>query len=554
MRTSGRRSSELSSSRLSWFGSVYLKTLRDYRIGILGWGLGMGLLMYSVLATFPSLVETAAARASLVSLAGSFAWIAEPVAVGTAGGFATFKVGFLILIIALWSLLAGSRMLRGEEERGSIDVLLSVPESRVQIALQKLAALWTATVGMCLLVALVTYAGGISVNADFGLGGALLFGLNLALISGFFGSLALLLAQFTQERATAAGITGGLLLIFIVLDMVHRVLSGPGAEWISRLSPVYYYNLSKPLIPSYGTNGGALLILLGLSLLVSAAAIALFAVRDVGGTVPLPAGLRPAERAVPLSQALPENAWSLRSVYSRSLARLLVPTFWWTVGIAGFAVWMVIVVQNIEQKLATIYESSPFLKTLLAKVGGSNVFTNASILSSLFIFLPLLLMAFAVTGSSSWAADEEEGRLELVLATPQPRLQVVLGRFAALTTATIAIGVVTLLAGGNVAAATLGMIPLGLLVAAIGYLLAGWVHAAIDTGILSFLLVIWFFITFIGPDLNLPDATLRLSAFYYYGTPLLHGWYVGDMLGILGVAIVALALASLRFAGKDIGI
>ena len=66
-------------------------------------------------------------------------------AVGTAGGYATFKYGSLILIIALWSLLAGSRMLRGEEERGSLDVLLSVPESRVQVAFQKLAALWTAT-------------------------------------------------------------------------------------------------------------------------------------------------------------------------------------------------------------------------------------------------------------------------------------------------------------------------------------------------------------------------------------------------------------------------
>src|SRR5204863_5632596 len=31
-------------------------------------------------------------------------------------------------------------------------------------------------------------------------------------------------------------------------------------------------------------------------------------------------------------------------------------------------------------------------------------------------------------------ADEEEGRLEVVLSTPQPRSQVLLGRFAALTT------------------------------------------------------------------------------------------------------------------------
>ncbi len=72
---------------------------------------------------------------------------------------------------------------------------------------------------------------------------------------------------------------------------------------------------------------------------------------------------------------------------------------------------------------------------------------------------------------------------------------------------------------------------MGLLVAAIGYLLSGWLRTVVDTGLLSFLLVIWFFISFVGPELNWPDATLRLSAFYYYGTPLLHGLPLGDMLG-----------------------
>jgi len=180
--------------------------------------------------------------------------------------------------------------------------------------------------------------------------------------------------------------------------------------------------------------------------------------------------------------------------------------------------------------------------------------------------LPLLLMAFAVTQANRWSADEEDGRPELVLSTPQPHLRVLLGRFAALTTATVIIGVLTLAAtalasvatglqldGGNLAAATLSIIPLGLLVAAIGYLLSGWLRTAVDTGLLSFLLVIWFFISYIGPELNWPDATLRLSAFYYYGTPLLHGLPLLDTLGVLAVAIVALALASVRFVRKDIG-
>ena len=547
-----------------WFSSVFLKTLRDYRIAIFGWGLGIGLLMFTVLSAVSSLLATPEARASLVSLAGSFAWIAEPVKVDTAGGYATWKYGFTILVMALWPILAGSRMLRGEEERGSLNVLLSLPRSRTWVALEKLAAMWAALLGMALLIGLLTYAAGRGVNADYGLGGALLFGLNLTLISGVFGSISLFVSQFTQERRTASGITGGLLALFIMVDMIHRVI--PDTDWLSRLSPVYYYNLSKPLIQSYGTDPVALLVMAVVSIVLSGAAIWLFARRDVGAPVALPRWLSLPQRAPRPEDALPVNAWSLRSIYARSLARMAVPTFWWTVVIAGFAAWMVFIVEQTEKQLRSLYESSPILKELINKVGGGDITTNASLLSFLFVFLPVLLMAFAVTQAGRWAADEEDGLHELVLATPQPRLKVLLMRFAALTTATVIIGVVTLaltalaaavsglaLDGGNLIAATLSMIPLGLLIAAVGYLLSGWLRTAVDTGLLSFLLVAWFVITFIGPELNFPGAVMRLSPFYYYGTPLVNGLALGDTLLVLVVAAVALAIASVRFVRKDIG-
>jgi polyether ionophore transport system permease protein len=546
------------------FRNIYLKTLREYRIAILGWGLGIGLLIYVVLASFPSLVTTPQARASLVSLGPSFAWIAEPLKIDTPGGYATFKYGFTVLVMALWPILASSRILRGEEERGSMDVLLSLPRGRGRVALEKLAAIWTALLLMGLLIGILTYAGGMRVNADFSLGDALLSGLNLALICCVFGSLSLFISQFTLERGTAAGLTGGLLLIFIVLDMVHRVI--PNTDWISHLSPIYYYNLNKPLVPGYGINVGALVVLLALSIILSAASIWLFVRRDIGGTVKLPGWLHLPERVARPEQALPVDAWSLRSVYTRGLGMMVVPAIWWTLAIAGFAAWMVLVVKQTESQLATIYQSSPMLKDLITKVGGGDVATNATILSALFTFLPLLLMAFAVTQVNRWAADEEDGRLEMVLATPQPRLNVLLARFAALTTVLVIIGLLTLAAtelaalaaglkldGGNVAAATLSMIPMGLLVAALGFLFSGWLRTAIDTGLLSFLLVIWFFITFVGPELNWPEGVQKLSAFYYYGTPLLHGLSLGNMLLILAVAMIALALASVRFMRKDIG-
>jgi ABC-2 type transport system permease protein len=141
-----------------------------------------------------------------------------------------------------------------------------------------------------------------------------------------------------------------------------------------------------------------------------------------------------------------------------------------------------------------LYGSSPVLKDLLAKLGGTDASFNASFLSAMFVFVLLLLVAFAVTQVNRWAADEGEGRLDLVLSTPQSRVSVVLGRFAALATATVFIALLTLAAslvaasasgltlnsGNLAAAAALGAIPVGLLVAAIGYAGAGWPRTAAD--------------------------------------------------------------------------
>src|ERR1700681_344323 len=530
-----------------WLSSVFLKTLRDYRIPILGWGIGMGLVVVSPMVSVAALLTTPQAREQLVSLAAQFSWNADVVAVDTIGGYATFKIGIFIFLIVVWPLLAASRMLRGEEDRGSLDVLLSLPHPRLAVALEKLAAMWTALLAMGLLIGLLVFAGGQKFGADFGLGDGLLFGLNLALLCAVIGGVALLISQFTQESGPAAGWTAGLLLVFIVLDMVHRVI--PNTDWISRFSPVYYYNQSKPLVPSYGVNAGAMLLLLVLTMVLSGAAVWLFVRRDVGGTVPLPRWLRLPERAA--SRALPVGDWSLRSVYARSLGMIAMPTLWWTLGIAGFAGWMIFAVQQMETRLSSLFASSPTVMNLIKNIGGGDASFNAGFLSAMFVLLPLFLMAFAVTQVNGWSADEQDGRLELLLATPQRRIGVLLARFAALASATVFIGVITLVAAagataasglrldlGNLAAATLGMIPLGLLIAAIGYLASGWLRTAADTGLLSFLLLIWFFISFIGPEF-LPSATLRLSPFYYYGTPLIHGLALTSVLGLIAVAALA---------------
>ena len=549
-----------------WFRSVFLKTLRDYRIAILGWGVGMGLTIVSPMASVATLISTPAQREALASLAAQFAWNADPVAADTVGGYATFKIGVFAFIACIWPLLAASRMLRGEEDRGSLDVLLSAPRTRLAVAVQKLAAMWVALLAIGLISGVIAYLGGLGFKGEFSLVDGLLWGLNLALICMVFGGIAILISQFTQERGPAAGATGALLGVFIVMDMFHRVF--PNTDWISRLSPIYYYNLSKPLIPSYGTSAGGMLVMLAVAIVLSAAAVWLFARRDVGDVVHLPWPVRLTRLKGPTT-SLPVTDWSLRSVYLRSLGMIAVPTFWWTLGFAAFSAWEMVAVRQLVDKLTSVFESgsNSLAMTILQNIGGKSARLDAILLGAMFELMPVLLMAFAVTQVSRWASDEENGRLEIVLSTPQSRLNVLLGRFGALATATVIVGVVTLAASalassaggvtldsGNLIAATVGMIPLGLLIAAIGYLAAGWLKTAADTGLLSFLLAAWFFISFVGPDLKWPDATLKLSPFYYYGTPLLNGMDLANLALVVGVGVIALALGSLRFVRKDIAV
>src|SRR5262249_57864183 len=92
----------------------------------------------------------------------------------------------------------------------------------------------------------------------------------------------------------------------------------------------------------------------------------------------------------------------------------------------------------------------------------------------------------------------EQGRLGLVLSTPEPRWRTLLERFAAVAVAAIGAALavwVALLAGeyvsglsldfGHVTASALGLLPLELVTAALVYALAGLFGTTLVVGILS---------------------------------------------------------------------
>src|SRR2546422_166251 len=166
------------------FRTIWTKTLRDYRFAIFGWGIGIGLLLAASLAAYATQLDTAAARASLAQVAEQFRFFGDPVEVTTPAGYTTWRIMglFAPILISIWTILTGARLVRGEEERGSIDVLLSTPVSRLRLLLEKLGALLVAMLLIGLLIGLFAMAGYASAKLDVDVVGSLLTGLNVSLI------------------------------------------------------------------------------------------------------------------------------------------------------------------------------------------------------------------------------------------------------------------------------------------------------------------------------------------------------------------------------------
>jgi ABC-2 type transport system permease protein len=548
----------------SWaFRAVWSKSLRGYRVAILAWGVGLGLLLMATAAASTS-ISTAAGQLSQTNIAQSFAFFGDPVALGTPQGYITFKfLGLLPLFLGIWMVIAGAHLTRGDEERGALDLLLGTPISRARYLGEKIIAFAIGITLVCAIITLGLILGMAAAKVPADLGGDLLAGLNILLTSFVYGALALFFSQFTRTAGAAAGIAGAYMAVDFVVAGAMRVSNGP--EFISGLTINFYSELSKPIIPTYGANPGAMLVLLVMGLVLVAASIWLFVRRDAGDVARLwsrSVALRP--RVAPAkAMARAKGDLSLRGVAARSLAAHWLSIFWWMVGLAVFGAYAVFVAKAAEGILSKAFNSSAVLKAIF---GGSNLATNGSFVQAIeFSFVPFALVLAAMFFAINWPTDLDRGQLENVLSAPQPRWRVPLERFTVVVVGVVALGVVAWLApllggaidnfkldAGSLAAAGLGLIPLGLLTGALVYALAGKVPSGAILGIVGGLASLSFLLELLRDLLKLPDWTLNLSIFHVYGQPISQGINWPGTIVMLVIAAALLAISVIRFTREDV--
>jgi ABC-2 type transport system permease protein len=190
------------------FGNVFLKSLRDQRRALLGWSIGVVLLVFLEAALWPSVRDMPDLDQFLASYPEAFRELFNLEDFGTGAGFLNAELfsALLPVLFIIFAVGRGARMVAGEEENGTLDVLLVTPVSAVRLVLQQAAVLAAAmaTLGAVLYVTMLSAAAAF----DLGIGAADLAGATLAmvLLGLEFGWLALAVGAATGRRAVAIAV------------------------------------------------------------------------------------------------------------------------------------------------------------------------------------------------------------------------------------------------------------------------------------------------------------------------------------------------------------
>jgi beta-exotoxin I transport system permease protein len=262
--------------------NVTLKTLRDLARGLVWWSLGLVALVALIAGVFPTVRDNTElnqlaqsypeAIKGLVSFGGVVDYTSGPGYLGSE--LFAFMVPLLFLVAAIG---AGSRAIGGEEERGTLDLLLALPLSRRRLVVEKLAALLGELVvlGLVLWLAVVVASPLVDLGISAGHAGAAV--LNVVALAFAFGAIALLVGAATGHRARAIGITAALAIGAYLVSSLSTLVGF--LDQIKEASPFFHYAATNPL--RSGLEGGHLAFSVAVAAVAGSAAPLLFERRDL---------------------------------------------------------------------------------------------------------------------------------------------------------------------------------------------------------------------------------------------------------------------------------
>jgi ABC-2 type transport system permease protein len=537
-------------SRIYGFGSIYGKTVRDSRLsliiaaGLLG---GMALVMGAGVSTiFP----TPESRLEINGLIGSIPssmvnLFGKPVGLGTLGGYFTWKYGAIFAMgTTLWSIMALSGTLAGEASRGSLDMVASAPFGKRRIAIEKVTAHLT-MLGIAMAVLAVACVASSRLFGDPALGdtiaplSAVGFALWIGFIALFFGGLAFVLAPILG-RSGSAGVASAVMVLLWIANGFDALAP------LAIVSPFHWLAGHIALVGMYDWPALAFTGVMAVVLL--AIGVEVFARRDLGVT----AGL-----SMP---GLPAVVLGVRGSTSRAFGEQLPRAMSWGIGLGLMGALVAALVGTMASQIG----KDPNLSSTFSAIFKGYNLTSAGGWLQLYVQLLLIAAGFgAATFVSKWASDEQDGRLELLLATPMGRARwAVSGGIAALLATVVmtvlfaaGIGLGAVSGGVALGDAITGSAVLGLYAAAIvgvGVAVGGIWRTSIAAEIAAIVVLVTYLIDLVAPPLNLPDWIHQLALTAHLGQPMVGRWDPAGIAACLAIAVGGILIGAWGVTRRDI--
>ncbi len=264
-------------------GSVLGRALHERRRSMIGWSVGVAALAGMVIAFWPMVPDAPELERLMEQMPeGMMAafGLAEIDDLFSPAGYLDSQLFALItpLVLLIFAVGAGAAAIAGDEDRGTLELLVAQPVSRTRVLLERAAAIALLVAALVLVHWVVLAAARPIVDLAPPAGGLAAIHVSLLLLTLLFAALALAVGAATGRRGVAIGVSAGVGVLGYVLDSF-----APIVDWLEPVrpaSPFYLYRGGQPL--QDGLHAGHATALLVAILVLVVAGLASFRRRDVG--------------------------------------------------------------------------------------------------------------------------------------------------------------------------------------------------------------------------------------------------------------------------------
>lgn len=259
---------------------VLAGVLREQRRSLIVWAGAMFAVASFYISFFPSFGSTTAMQDVIDTMPKGVVDALGYDQIATAAGYIGATVYGLLgpVLILVFGVSTGARLIAGEEEAGSLELELAHPVGRLRLAGERWLAVVVGLTFLALAVAAASVLLVAVLDLDVELGNLLAMTVGLFMFGLTFSSVAFAIGAATGRRAFALGGTAALAVLGYLAHAVGPQLEG--GAWMDQISPFGWYLSNDPLIN--GWDFGGLALMAAVIVVAVPAALTVFARRDLG--------------------------------------------------------------------------------------------------------------------------------------------------------------------------------------------------------------------------------------------------------------------------------